>query len=102
MLHTNKERIKEVKLLEGKKQFYNLYPNPASNQLNLAYQANTETRAIVKIYNADGREILFQNYQLYTGENNISIDISSLSKGIYYIVLQKQDVRLVDTQFMKL
>jgi hypothetical protein len=79
-----------------------LYPNPASNQLNLAYQANTETRAILKIYNADGREILFQNCQLYTGENNLMIDITSLAKGIYYIVLQKQDIRLVDTQSMKL
>ncbi len=89
-------------IIEGKKQLYNLYPNPASNQLNLAYQANTETRAIVKIYNADGREILFQNCQLYTGENKLMIDITSLAKGIYYIVLQKQDVRLVDTQFIKL
>jgi uncharacterized delta-60 repeat protein len=56
-----------------------LYPNPTSG---LVFFENSETRfANVRVYNYLGQEVMPSHG--ITGDNNSSIDISSLSKGVY-------------------
>jgi hypothetical protein len=81
---------------------YSLFPNPASNTINLSYNSIESTKAFIKLYNQEGREVFFQNITLQPNSNTIEIDITNLSAGFYYFVLQKNDLRLVDTRFIKL
>lgn len=81
---------------------FSLYPIPASNTINLSYNSLESTKAFIKIYNQEGREVYYQNIILQPNSNKIDIDISNLGSGFYYFVLQKNDIRLVDTRFIKL
>jgi len=59
---------------------FTLYPNPASNQINLNLSEGVQPE-MIRIYNLSGQLILSQAYQ----SNNI--DISSIPTGIYLFQL---------------
>ncbi len=58
-----------------------IYPNPASIQLNLSFADNVEN-SYIKIISILGQTVLEK--QNISG-NNLSLDVSNLSKGIYVI-----------------
>lgn len=60
-----------------------LYPNPATDKLNFA--TDQEQQITVAVYTIDGR-LLLKN-KLSTSE---SLDVSSLSKGLYIIRINEQ------------
>lgn len=66
-----------------------LYPNPATTQLNL----NQGATAIgdIRIYNILGQEVL----QTTTNNSSIQIDISSLHSGVYFIQTAKDTQRII-------
>lgn len=62
-----------------------IYPNPATNQLNIDLIASKETKSIVQIYDLTGR-MVSQVYEgnLNEGKNTISgVNVSNLPKGLY-------------------
>ena len=73
--------IKEIKYYDK----VNIFPNPATNKI---YITSTESQDLfIKVYNIIG-ECLLQK-ELNSGTNDI--DISSLSKGVYIIILTGSD-----------
>jgi len=59
-----------------------LYPNPASDKINIKYKQNTSEKNIgIAIYNIMGQLISSHKLQ----KDNSDIDISNLEKGIYFI-----------------
>jgi hypothetical protein len=79
-LSTEKTRVKES---------WSLYPNPATESVMLELPADL-ARSEIRIYNAKGR--LVKNLKAAPTQ---SIDISALPKGLYFIRLQNQDVRVL-------
>lgn len=72
----------------GSNELIQLYPNPALNVLNITVSTNTE----VKIVNVFGETL--STIKVSTGTN--AIDISTLSKGIYFIQTEsRQAVKFV-------
>lgn len=67
----------------------NLYPNPANNQLTVNMNAENAGDETVSIYDAAGRVLQSQSMILVKGINKKVLDISLLSKGIYFIKLEK-------------
>ena len=67
---------------------FNLYPNPAQNQLNISIAQAGE---ILKIYNIQGKKVVQQ--QLNQTQN--SIDITSLPAGVYFYHYGKQTGKFV-------
>ena len=59
-----------------------IYPNPTSDKLNMA--SETEQQVMVRIFSLNGQVLMQQ--QMSTSE---SIDVSSLSKGIYIIKINE-------------
>lgn len=70
---------------EVDRQFVSVYPNPATQQLNLVIQSETDNKLMVGIYDSRGKLVHQQNYSTQHGEQKITIDISNLSEGIYLI-----------------
>ncbi len=70
-----------------------LYPNPAVNSLKFSLSNLTDTE--VAVYDTNGRRVL-----LGTIDQNNSLDVSGLNKGIYLIQLEIEG-QTVSQQFIK-
>jgi uncharacterized repeat protein (TIGR01451 family) len=64
-----------------------LYPNPASNQFVLAVISEKDTRAILSVYDINGREISAREVELQAGDNLLSENAAQLQNGIYFVKL---------------
>jgi len=60
-----------------------IYPNPTNNQITI--QANEQELTNIKIYNTLGQDVTNRIKQLSKSDNNIVIDLSSLTSGLYNV-----------------
>ncbi|MCU0360056.1 MAG: right-handed parallel beta-helix repeat-containing protein [Bacteroidia bacterium] len=74
--------IMNVSIKEEQEDMLLVYPNPATNQLNVK---GAKANSGVRIYNTSGVLVLSQNL-----EDQQSIDVSSLPKGLYLLVLEME------------
>ena len=77
-----------VGILEAVKPFSSLsiYPNPATNRIVIDTKVQSHN-ATFKIYNAIGQELVQASANVYSGNQETSVDVSSLSPGVYFILL---------------
>lgn len=74
-----------------------LWPNPARNKLNISAVHNFKANVEVNIVDMLGRNVYTNNYQ---STNNLSVDVSSLSKGIYIVELNDGETS-IKNKFLK-
>ena len=67
------------------------FPNPVETRLYIAQDASKSLR-IHSIYNAQGME---QIIKAIGNEDQIEVDFSTYTKGLYFIIVQKNDTRYV-------
>jgi hypothetical protein len=65
-----------------------VYPNPASNELNVQIHGNSSADFSLDIYDAVGRLVKSQTLQLTSSGEVKTIDISTFDNGIYFIKIQ--------------
>ena len=73
------EENEPTEIEENVSSLIEIYPNPASNMVNIIAPENSE----LVIYNATSNEVK----RLITEQKNTTIDISNLPDGIYFIVV---------------
>ena len=78
------------------KLFY--YPNPANDKLYISYD-NQQHFTHIEIVDLMGR--LLKTTPLNAGTNNIEVNISSLSAGVYLLSINKNKSRVVTQKLMK-
>ncbi len=72
----------------------NVYPNPAKTTISFAFDFTTAQNATARVYDLMGRTLLTQDFgKQAAGLNNFTIDIATLSNGVYYIELSNGDSR---------
>lgn len=74
-----------------------IYPNPAFSILNISNK-NDFTNTNVKIFNTLGQEIKLDFINL--DKNSMSVDVSSLNTGLYYLHFEKKSEVIVE-KFIK-
>lgn len=62
-----------------------LYPNPAKSEIIVAINGTENSDSELRAFNTFGQVVLTQKVTLNTGSNEIKLDISNLSSGIYLI-----------------
>lgn len=67
-----------------------VYPNPVSDNLNINYFAPEKQQTIISLFDVQGKEILKQSDETLAGENHFSLNLSSLSSGIYFLSLETE------------
>lgn len=70
-----------------------LYPNPAQNKINIAYQAINSSSVSVDIYDLSGKLIMNQQFNSQAGQTNLELDLYKIQNGSYIVRLtdgQKQ------------
>ncbi|MBK6833023.1 MAG: PKD domain-containing protein [Bacteroidetes bacterium] len=79
-------------LLESKKSIEaKVFPNPANSLLNVEFKIAIGTKAIISIENMLGQRA----YSFETANEKNSLDISSLSNGVYFIKIASSEGQLV-------
>lgn len=63
-----------------------LYPNPASDNANVWFNAEGDASYKITVYDVSGRIMIQENTpKLNAGEQNISINTTSLNSGVYFV-----------------
>ncbi|MDQ3844532.1 MAG: T9SS type A sorting domain-containing protein, partial [Bacteroidota bacterium] len=86
-----------VKLKRREENALIILGNPVQNQL--VFQTTGKERATIQIVDETGK-ILITDYLQLSGRTNGTIDVSYLSNGVYYLVVNKLTERL-STKFVK-
>jgi hypothetical protein len=74
-----------------------IFPNPVQHVLNFSDLKQSET-ASLKVYDVFGKEVLSESAVNWS---NSSIDVGTLSNGIYMIRVQLKDGALLNQKFVK-
>lgn len=65
-----------------------VYPNPAENQISLDYNFATNDNAVIYVRDITGRTVATKKLgHIIAGQHSYSVDISTLSPGVYSIEL---------------
>lgn len=67
----------------------NVYPNPADDVLNLSFVSNNSSDLVISITDISGKLLYNELANISSGSNNLQIDVSGLSKGIYILKLEE-------------
>ena len=78
----------------------NLYPNPASDQITLEVNLFKSAAIDISISNLTGQLVYHSNLKYQVGSNNIQVNISDLSSGLYNFILKTEDGGFRAFQFM--
>ena len=64
-----------------------IYPNPASDVLNIEFNSNTNNNVTIEFVNAIGQVISSDNFTVTNGLLDIEMDMTKYAKGIYQVSL---------------
>lgn len=62
-----------------------LYPNPATEFVNLTIESQIDTKSKMNIYNSNGALVATQNVELFAGINSVTINIDHVPSGILFL-----------------
>lgn len=70
---------------------FSIVPNPTNGVVNIAYSCNTNTNAVLKIYDSNGGFVLAKNFECPSGKNESQLNLNSIASGIYMITFNTGD-----------
>lgn len=69
--------------------FVSIYPNPANNELWLAYTMNENNNTSFELVDETGRKVLTQ--QLIGSNGSIKLNVNEIAQGVYFYQLKSQN-----------
>ena len=65
-----------------------VYPNPATDVLNIEVNASQASEMSINVFNLMGQKVIEKNVTISTGINTPSISTSDLNSGIYFVTVK--------------
>lgn len=81
-------------------QYVSIYPNPAHDKILIKVFSNTEEKATINVVDVTGKTIISQPTTIHSTENNILLNLSGVSSGVYYISIQAEATTFKNTKFI--
>lgn len=82
--------------------FVNIYPNPTKSVMNIDFSWDKSIgKKQILIYDSIGSLVQFSKEEITLGENNISMDISKLTNGIYNVLIVEEGDKITLGKIMK-
>lgn len=78
-----------------------ILPNPAVDEIKLVLQSKESDNYDIQIYDATGKLVKQRNTFIEKGVSNERFDISNLSHGMYFIMIQDSNMRSTKVKFVK-
>ncbi len=75
---------------ENDNSFY-AYPNPSTGQTTIVFDSRDDGKYGLKVIDVTGRTIRYETGIATTGENKCQLDLSAMPKGLYTVILIKED-----------
>ena len=76
--------------------YFNAFPNPVSNVLNLTFKSQKTTTISVSVYDATGKLVMQKNdIGINNGITNSSINTNSLAAGQYFILAEGKGIKVI-------
>ena len=72
-----------ISLLNTNSNFFNCYPNPAHNTINLQFSNQLTENTILNLYNLNGKQIMSKS--IPAGTSQTSIDVQDIVNGLYIL-----------------
>jgi len=88
------------KFFDTKYNDFVIAPNPANNQIDLSFQQSIQHETNLFILDLNGHILQTTNIKQINAKEKISLNVSSLSNGSYFIAIYNQDVLLKGKQFV--
>ena len=85
---------------DNKSEFLSVYPNPASDHLNIALKAEFKTSVELAIYNTTGQLVRKFSKVNANNTNELRIDISDLTPGVYMLRITDEN-QFISKSFLK-
>lgn len=73
----------------------NIFPNPVSEVATVEVELEKGSATTFEVIDLTGKTVMTLNEDLTAGSNSVSLDVSTLSKGVYYINIATEDRRTV-------
>ena len=73
----------------------------ADNLFNIRFGTNTEKNVVVSIVDVSGKTMIIESFDNIIDNTVSAIDISGLSKGIYFIKINNSDKEIVKKLVVK-
>ena len=70
-----------------------VYPNPATELVNIQFESATNEKAIVQLIDLTGRILKNNEFSAVSGNNMITLPLHGISRGVYTLIIQTGDVR---------
>ncbi len=67
-----------------------IFPNPATNQLNITYEAINQGVVNLEVFDLNGKRIIQEKQQPNSQPNTYSLDISQLEIGFYLLSVEQE------------
>lgn len=74
---------------------FNIYPNPASDNVTISYFEEANVNVVATIYTSLGQKVSTQKVTTMEGENKMTFDVNNLSKGMYILEMISNGERTV-------
>lgn len=73
----------------------NIYPNPATNNINVDFSMVEPGTVTCKLMDATGKVVALDQFEGYASDNHHTMDVSSLSAGFYMLELKTTSGNLI-------
>lgn len=90
-----------VALSFNKAGYLMIYPNPASDQLNVDYNSEVAGNLSLQVFDSKGALVMLRKIAVERGRALISLDVSKLASGIYMIRYAEPDGHSSSIKFIK-
>jgi len=78
----------------------NIYPNPSNGMITISFNSDTEMMANLKIISPLGKILVGFNWNLKQGLNEKTFDLSKISSGLFFIILDNGSSIIQKTIFL--
>jgi CHRD domain/Secretion system C-terminal sorting domain len=78
-----------------------VYPNPANEMVTVEFGSNQAMDAQIVVSDLMGRNVIQKNIQMIDGENQIGLNLGSLTNGLYFLRIQKEGKMIFTEKILK-
>lgn len=91
---TENETLGHISIAEEIEDRLTIYPNPATEQVNLIYSASKEQDLKMVVCNMMGQVVYQETRQINTGENRLSMGLTDMANGVYVVSFIGKETRI--------
>lgn len=85
-----------VGTVNGTEGVVSVYPNPASEKLNIKYNFTASSKATITVTDMTGKVVIRKDMGTVLGEKEFSVDVNNLVSGLYMVELSVNDKRFIN------